>query len=109
MLWRVTVSPYLWAASGTLTLALTVSNRFIVGSSSFKIIWIFHPGFLYGENADQLKNKAFSGFGSGCEGENCKNAIETGLWDREKNRIDMTIRQQHGFAFITYPFNLPFA
>jgi hypothetical protein len=30
MLWRVTVSPYALAASGTLTLALTVSKRFIV-------------------------------------------------------------------------------
>jgi hypothetical protein len=39
-------------------------------------------GFLYGENAGELKNKAFSGFGGGSEGENCKNAIETGLWDR---------------------------
>ena len=109
MLWQVTVSPYALAASGTLTFALTVSNRFIVGSSSFKIIWIFHPGFLYGENAGQLKNKAFSGFGGDDGEENCKNTIETGLWDREKNRIDMTIRRQHDFAFITYPFNLPFA
>jgi len=90
MLWRVTVSPYALAASGTLTFALTVSNRFIVGSSSFKIIWIFHPGFLYGENAGQLKNKAFSGFGGDDGGENCKNAIETGLWDMKKSRIDIT-------------------
>ena len=75
MLWRVTSSPYALAASGTLTLAFTISNRFIVGISSLKNIWIFHPGFLYGENAGELKNKAFSGFGGGSEGENCKNAI----------------------------------
>ena len=73
------MSPYALAASGTLTLALTVSNRFIVGSSSLKITWIIHPGFLYGENAGQLKNKAFSGFGGCDRGKNCKNAIETGL------------------------------
>ena len=44
----------------------------MVGSSSSKNFWIFHPGFLYGENAGELKNKAVSGFGGGSEGDNCK-------------------------------------
>ena len=49
---------------------------------------IFHPGFLYGENAEELKNKAVLGFGRSKEGENCKNAIETGLWDRYMRMIE---------------------
>ena len=53
------------------------------------MFWIFHPGFLYGENVGQLKNRAFSGFWVGGEEDNCKNAIETGLWDRYMRMIEL--------------------
>ena len=46
--------------------------------------------YVYGENAGELKIKAFSGFGGVGGEENCKNAIGTGLWDMEKSRIDIT-------------------
>ena len=48
----------------------------------------FHPGFLYGENAVQLKNKAVLEFGRSGRDDNCKNAIETGLWDRYMRMIE---------------------
>ena len=59
-----------------------------------KFFCIFHPGFLYGENAGELKNEAFSGFGRVGGEENCKNAIETGLWDRYMRKIKLREQSQ---------------
>ena len=69
---------------GSLRHADTCFNSFKKVHNAFppsELFGFFHPGFLYGENAGELKNEAVLGFGRSREGENCKNAIETGLWD----------------------------
>ena len=71
-----------YGGKSILAVLARATDRFIVGISSFKNTWILHPGFLYGENTGELKNKAFLGFRGRSEEENCKIAIETELWDR---------------------------